>query len=72
MYGFYGYVPPQLKAERALRYALQLNTGEVEWAAGWLKRPDGAKLRSRVNDALLKRTSLLPDFSDSDSSDTEC
>lgn len=44
----------------------------MDWAAGWLKRADGAKLRSRVNDALLKRTSLLPDFSDSDSSDTEC
>ena len=59
------------KAERALRYCLNLNHGTKDFAQAWLKRPEAAKVKSRLNEALLQRTSRLPDFSDADCSDTE-
>eukprot|EP00976_Prorocentrum_cordatum_P061147 1176187-Prorocentrum_minimum.AAC.1 len=45
---------------------------EVDEAANWLKSKEGKSFSIKINDSLLKRTSLLPEYSDaSDTSDVE-
>jgi hypothetical protein len=44
----------------------------MDEAVNWMKTKEGKPFRMKINDALLKRTSRLADFSDSsDSSDVE-